>query len=73
MRRLVAFWAGYWTVNGLFYWIADRRGFALCSAVRHLYGTDNPEGRARLAGSLTLGGVVLYRHLVKPGSSLAGK
>lgn len=71
MRRLVAFWVAFWAILGLFFWHADRNGFALCKAVRHVYGTDTREGRIRLGASLAAGTVVLYRHLVNGSASLA--
>ena len=65
MRRLVAGWALFWTAAGLLFWHADRHGYALCKAVRHVYGTNTPTGRKALALSLGAGVTVLYRHLVK--------
>lgn len=76
MRRLVAFWVAFWVALGSFFWYADRNGFALCKAVRHLYGTHNPDptrartGKLGLAASLGTGALVLYRHLVKRSGSL---
>lgn len=66
IARLIAFWAGFWTILGAFFWHADRRGFALCKAVRWIFRTNTRPGRIRLGVSLGTGTAVLYRHLVKP-------
>lgn len=44
----------------------DPDGDTLTEVVREMFGTDTRHGRARLAAAMTAGGVVLYRHFVKP-------
>lgn len=41
-------------------------GDTLTEVIRGWFHVDTPEGRARLALSIAGGGVLLYRHLVKP-------
>lgn len=40
-------------------------GDTLTEVVRSLFATETPRGRALLAGTMTAGGVLLYRHFVK--------
>lgn len=40
-------------------------GDTLTEVLRGVFHVDRPAGRATLAGAITAGGVVLYRHLCK--------
>lgn len=41
-------------------------GDTLSEVLREVFGVERPEGRIALAAAIGAGGVVLYRHLVKP-------
>lgn len=41
-------------------------GDTATEVLRVLFRVHTPEGRFRLAGTIAAGGVLLYRHLVKP-------
>lgn len=65
MRRLVAFWLAFWTALGLFFYLMDRRGLALCRATRYVFRTDTTPGRVVLFVAGQGGALVLLRHLLK--------
>lgn len=48
-------------------------GDTLTEVLRGGFHVDAPEGRAALAVAITAGGVLLYRHLVKPDMRLYSK
>lgn len=65
MRRVDAAWLAVWAAAGVGFYIADRRGVALCASVRHLFHTDTPGGLLALDGFLGVGTLVLRQHLRK--------
>lgn len=65
MRRVDAVWLAIGATAGVGFYVADRRGVALCASVRHLFHTDSPGGQLALDGFLGVGVLVLRRHLMK--------
>lgn len=65
IRRQDAAWLTFWAAFALADYVADRRGYALCNTVRHLFRTDTPAGRLALTAGLGTGAGILLRHLVK--------
>lgn len=63
MRRVDAAWLAAWAAAGVGFYVADRRGVALCASVRYLFRTHTPAGQLALDGFLGVGVLVLRRHL----------
>jgi len=65
VRRVDVAWLAIWTVAGVGFYVADRRGVALCGSVRHLGRFHTLAGRAMSAAVYATGAVALWRHLSK--------
>lgn len=65
MQRVDAVWLAIWSVAAVGFYVADRRGVALCASVRRLGRLHTPAGRAASTAVYTTGAVVLWRHVSK--------
>lgn len=62
-------WAAALGYLGFVDWLRDRGepdGDTATEVLRNIFRVEHPQGRLALAAAISGGGVLLYRHLVKP-------
>lgn len=63
MTRADAAWLVGGTAAGVGFYVADRRGVALCASIRRLFHTDTAAGRAAFRLAFDVGAYVLREHI----------